>query len=193
MLTGWELGYSCNDEHVTEIGIWLHDIEYEKNSGLPAGTLRYKVSSILRDKDNSPGHHFRHKVAILGLKPIDQTPIPGERLPDLIPVKPFPEFPGPNGFCNRDGNKLTVTVKNQGKNNSNSSVTSVDFVTSAGLVAVDKPTPALGIGESKDLIFEIPRGCFGGGNCSFKIIVDSQNQIEESEDINNNAAGLCIG
>jgi len=68
----------------------------------------------------------------------------------------------------------------------------VDFATSAGLVTVDKPTPALGIGESKDLIFEIPWGCFGGGNCSFKIIVDSQNQIEESEDNNNNAAGLCI-
>jgi len=70
MLTGWELAYGCDDENVTRIGIWITEFQYDKPADEPTGTLRYTISSILRDKDGSPGHLFRHRVSILGLKPV---------------------------------------------------------------------------------------------------------------------------
>jgi hypothetical protein len=79
MLTGWELAYGCNDHHVTEIGTWIDEISYEKAPGATAGTLRYKVSSILRDKDSSPGHYSNHKESILGLRPLAPGKIPIKR------------------------------------------------------------------------------------------------------------------
>lgn len=78
MLTGWELGYFCDDEHVTEVGIWIDEWGYDKNTH----TLRYKLSSILRDKNNSPGHYRRHKVTILGLRPVGGVKSL-EKVPDL--------------------------------------------------------------------------------------------------------------
>ena len=69
MLTGWDLRYELDDEHITEIGIWIEDWSYEKPFGAPAGTLRYKLSSVMRDKNSKPGHAFRHKVTMLGLRP----------------------------------------------------------------------------------------------------------------------------
>ena len=61
VLSGWDLAYPCDDEHVTEVGIWLHDIDYTN------GTLRYSVSSILRDKNSVPQHLAKHSVHVLGL------------------------------------------------------------------------------------------------------------------------------
>jgi hypothetical protein len=65
MLTGWELKYGCDDEHVTEMGVWIDEWSYQL--GPQGGTLRYKVSSVLRDKDSQPEHIRSQKVAILGL------------------------------------------------------------------------------------------------------------------------------
>lgn len=70
MLTGWELAYFCDDENVAKIGIWITTFQYDKSADEPTGTLRYTISSILRDKDGSPGHLFRHRVSILGFKPV---------------------------------------------------------------------------------------------------------------------------
>jgi hypothetical protein len=67
MLTGWDLAHECNDEHVTEMGAWIHDISYEKAPDSPTGTLRYIVSSVIRDKNSRPGHKFKHRVSVLGL------------------------------------------------------------------------------------------------------------------------------
>jgi hypothetical protein len=61
VLSGWDLTFDCEDQHVTEIGVWLHDISYA------AGVLRYKVSAILRDKDSEPGFGARYGVSVLGL------------------------------------------------------------------------------------------------------------------------------
>jgi hypothetical protein len=69
MLTGWDIGYSVEDQHVKELGIWLDRIQYERPPGSPTGTLRYTVSSIVQDNDDYPDNYFRHKVTILGLKP----------------------------------------------------------------------------------------------------------------------------
>jgi hypothetical protein len=65
MLTGWDLQYGCDDQHVKEIGVWIED-----DWSYSAGTLRYKLSSILRDDDNDPEHFRRHKVSVLGLRPL---------------------------------------------------------------------------------------------------------------------------
>ncbi|KTD24745.1 Uncharacterised protein [Legionella lansingensis] len=76
MLTAWELRYPCKDHHVKRIGVWLHDIRYEKPEGSEVGTLRYSISSILRDKDRVPLHIPRHKITILGMNLTRSTPIP---------------------------------------------------------------------------------------------------------------------
>ncbi len=73
MLTGWDLRYEFgDDEHVTKIGVWLDDIQYNK-SPLPnlntGGKLQYKVTSALYDKNKKPGYDFNHKVSILGFNP----------------------------------------------------------------------------------------------------------------------------
>ncbi len=67
MLTGWELAYLPDDQHVKEVGVWIDQWSY--TAGTPGGTLRYKISSILRDDDSSPAHYMRHKVTILGIRP----------------------------------------------------------------------------------------------------------------------------
>jgi hypothetical protein len=69
MLTGWDLHYPCNDEHVKEIGVWIDEWRYDKDPANPHGSLSYKISSALRDKEGGPGHIRSHKVTILGLRP----------------------------------------------------------------------------------------------------------------------------
>ena len=67
MLTGWDLANECYDENIKEMGVWIHDSSYERAPTDPTGTLRYSVSSVIRDKDSRPGHKFKHRVSILGL------------------------------------------------------------------------------------------------------------------------------
>lgn len=50
--------------------MWLHDISYEKAPTAAGGVLRYKVSSILRDKDSAPGFGSSHEVFILRMNKI---------------------------------------------------------------------------------------------------------------------------
>jgi len=66
MLTGWELGYLTDDQHVRDVGIWIDDWTYE----IGVGRLRYKLFSILADNDSWPDHYNRHKVTILGIEPV---------------------------------------------------------------------------------------------------------------------------
>jgi hypothetical protein len=65
MLTGWELAYVTDDQHVKEVGIWIDDWFYVQGLG---GTLHYTLSSILRDNDSSPAHYSRHKITVLGIR-----------------------------------------------------------------------------------------------------------------------------
>jgi hypothetical protein len=189
MLTGWELGYGCmGDQHVTEVGIWIDEMHYDKTPDTPGGTLRYKLSSILRDEDNNPGFDFAHKVTVLGLKPVSGG-IQSDKLPDLVPFSPFGT--SLNAFCRieQGGKLLRVTVKNQGNADAGPSKTTVTFV--------NKPftldTPPIPAGGSVDLLFKVPSGCFNP-DCSFKITVDSSNQVDElNNEGNNTANGGCIG
>ena len=107
-----------------------------------------------------------------------------EGKPDLIPV-PDPKL----GFCRRQNLKLTVTVQNQGSTDAGPSITRVDFG-SFGIAS--QPTPALAAGASIDLLFDIPAGCFNP-DCEFRIAVDSNNQVNESNEGNNIAKGTCLG
>ncbi len=76
MLTGWQLAYGCpRDHHVREVGISIDNLHYDKDPVASSGTLRYRVSSILRD-DSDHRHAFRHKVTILGLHPLVAAPGP---------------------------------------------------------------------------------------------------------------------
>ena len=185
MLTGWELNYpSCaGDQHVTEAGIWIDGWGYDKNSR----TLRYKLSSILRDRDGSPNYYHRHKVTILGLRPVAGQ-VQRDRAPDLVPFSPMGV--DPSAFCRiEQDNMLKVTVKNQGSDNAPASKTTVAFVNESFTV----DTPPIPAGGSVDLLFKVPSGCFSP-DCSFKITVDANNQVNESSNEGNNSAnGGCIG
>ena len=68
MLTGWEVAYLTDDQHVKDLGIWIDDWSFS------GGTLRYQLSSILRDNDLFPGHYARHKITILGIRPVVSAP-----------------------------------------------------------------------------------------------------------------------
>jgi hypothetical protein len=105
---------------------------------------------------------------------------------DLVPVPdPDPKI----GFCRRKELKLIVTVKNQGNADAGASITTVDFG-AAG--SVSQPTPPIVAGGSVDLLFDIPPSCFRP-DCHFKVTVDSGSQVDESNEANNTAAGVCIG
>jgi hypothetical protein len=68
MLTGWDIGYTADDQHVRDIGIWIDSFNYDYVPGSAAGRLRYQVSSILRDRNNWPDNYVRHKVSVLCLR-----------------------------------------------------------------------------------------------------------------------------
>jgi hypothetical protein len=106
-------------------------------------------------------------------------------LPDVIPLAD-PQ----TGFCKRDdqGN-LIVTVKNQGSADGGASTTTVVFVSGG---TFSQPTPPIPAGGSVDLSFPIPATCFTP-DCEFRIIVDSGNQVTESDEGNNIASGTCRG
>jgi hypothetical protein len=56
----------------------------------------------------------------------------------------------------------------------------------------DQPTPPLAPGASVDLTFQIPPGCFDP-DCEFRIVVDVNSDVPESDQSNNFASGVCIG
>jgi hypothetical protein len=186
MLTGWELNYpSCGDQHVTEVGVWIDEIQYDKAPGALTGTLHYKLSSVLRDKNGDPGYWFSNNVNILGLKPAEGASLGAS---DLVPFSP--SGTEPSAFCRieQGGKLLRVSVKNQGSADAGASKTTVIFVNNP--ITLD--TPAIPVGGSVDLLFQVPSGCFSP-DCSFKITVDSNNKLEELNEANNSANGGCIG
>lgn len=63
ILTGWDLSFVEGDEEVTEIGINVRDIDYNRNSG----ELTYTVNSILRDQDARPNFITNQNVSVLGI------------------------------------------------------------------------------------------------------------------------------
>jgi len=115
-------------------------------------------------------------------------------LADLVPIG-SPDISGPPSFCKKvkegpDKGKLVVTVKNQGTAAAPASTTTVKFSPGGSF---QLSTPAIPAGGSVDLPpLSIPAGCYNP-DCDFKITVDSNNQINESNEGNNSVAGNCLG
>ena len=116
--------------------------------------------------------------------------VPPSGQPDLVPVPVFA------GFCNKDNQgRLIITVKNQGTAFAEAFIVEVRFDVGTGVPVSRFVSSNGGLlpGESRDLSpIEIPAGCFGS-DCPFTIIVDSGHAVPESNEVNNTAAGLCIG
>lgn len=71
MLTGWELGVACDDEHVKKIGAWIDDFAWVRNPGDSTGTLHYTVRTILEDKSPDSELIDAMQVEILGINLIE--------------------------------------------------------------------------------------------------------------------------
>jgi hypothetical protein len=119
-----------------------------------------------------------------------QVQILNARPADLVPV-PRPASTGPEAFCQLSGDltKLQVHVTNQSGAASGASTTHIEFANSGG---VDVATPALDGGASTIVEFAIPGACYDASSkCHFTIGVDFTNAVNESDETNNNAAGVC--
>jgi hypothetical protein len=64
LLTGWELYYPCDDEHVASVGASVRNLRYDRVTG----TLEYDYVSLLADQNAQPSHRSRRRVPILGLE-----------------------------------------------------------------------------------------------------------------------------
>ncbi|MGQ0792925.1 MAG: CARDB domain-containing protein [Deltaproteobacteria bacterium] len=187
VLMGWDIGYCRDDEEITQMGVRIEDFNYEKAAGGAEGKLTYTLASEFEDENGKPGHYTRHNVMILGFLRVSN--VVGSRGPDLVPFSP--SGTAPSAFCRFEegGKLLRVTVKNQGDTDAGASKTSVAF----GGGTVTLQTPPIAKGGSVDLLFKVPGNCFSP-DCSFRIIVDSGNQVDEpSGEGNNVASGGCVG
>ena len=115
---------------------------------------------------------------------------PSTPRPDLVPVKAL-DAGGAGGYCNLEsgGTSLRITVRNQGKAGAPASVTTVLF-TPGGPIA--HKTPSLAAGASTNFTVEIPKNCFNP-DCRFRITVDSEKTVAESNEGNNSVNGICVG
>ena len=79
MLTGWDLNYECDDQHVQRAGVWIHDIRFDPD----ATELEYKASSILRDRDGAPSFNAAHRISVLGLNRSTVSSVVKRSAPDI--------------------------------------------------------------------------------------------------------------
>lgn len=184
VLSGWDLGYLTSDNHVKEGGVWIDNIHYDKNPTALTGTLTYELSAVLRDNDNWPDFFIGHKVTVLGFQAatgkVKKSARAGaDALPDLVAYSPLGN--SPLAFSRIEpGQRLRVTVRNQGSAWAASSKTSVQF---GDLVTLTNGTPEIAPGSSVDLFFTVPESC---ADCQFTIHVDAANEVREADNEGNN-------
>lgn len=83
--------------------------------------------------------------------------------------------------------RLAVTVTNQGKRDCKATTTEIVF---ASLPPVRLPTRPVGRGTSVSVFYPIPDVCFAP-QCRFEVRVDAKDEVQEANEGNNSAAGLC--
>jgi hypothetical protein len=76
ILTAWDLTYICDDHNVAHVGASLESFSYARPPGSPTGTLRYRVTTNLADKDEDPVHTSRYTIHILGIRERVTSPTP---------------------------------------------------------------------------------------------------------------------
>lgn len=108
---------------------------------------------------------------------------------NLADLEPLPDSNG--FFCVRHdiSGKLLVTVKNSGTGTAEASVVKVDFYSFG---SSSQAVPELAPGAAVELTFDFPVGSFNP-DCEFKIIVDADGTLPESDETNNVGEGDCIG
>ena len=116
-------------------------------------------------------------------------------MPDLVPL-PIPGSTPPEGFCRRnDQGQVLITVYNQGGTDAPPSKTRFTCTGQPPFEFFDIDTPAIAAGIGIELgPIVIPDDCYlpDSPNASFTIGVDFHNTVNESNETNNNAAGLCV-
>ncbi len=133
---------------------------------------------------------FPPKVASIDIEPTKGKRIITPKLPDLVPVGRPCCSGGPECFCNIEGDTLIVRVRNQG-----SAATATTFETEVDFGSFGKftkTTKQLEIGETAQVKFIIPFGCYDP-DCDFKIKVDATMIVPELDETNNIADGYCLG
>jgi len=112
-----------------------------------------------------------------------------ELKPDLLPVNPDNWV----NFCDLDNSgNLQVHIKNQGTATAGPSTLEVDFGQHGQLL---EPIPSLLAGETITIVVPLSvyvASCYDP-DCDFEIIVDSEDVIEESNELNNSRTGSCLG
>jgi hypothetical protein len=115
-------------------------------------------------------------------------------LPDLV-VLPIPDSTPPEGFCRRDNSgKLFIYVYNQGGSDAVASKTSLACTDGSNKVDIDTPAIPAGTGTLLGP-FTLADECYIAPdfqNASFVIQVDAHNAVNESNETNNTAIGLCV-
>ncbi len=79
VLTGFDMSFSCGDQHVKEVGARIVDFRYERPPASATGTLHYRLESVLRDKSGGPIHRVAHRVQVLGFGPGRPEPLDIDR------------------------------------------------------------------------------------------------------------------
>ena len=182
VLSGWDLSYcSGEDHHLTRAGTWLSGTDWQKPAGALLGDLHLNVSTILRDKDSSPGYRARTRVNVLGFRISGSPQDPGEEAPDLTVT-------ADSASCRMDvfGN-LLVTVENRGTDLAGFSTTEVDFGP-GGTTTVS--TPAVSAPGATALEVPVPSSCWAP-DCHYVIRADAGDALAEIDESNNQRAGVC--
>lgn len=82
MLTAWDVGSVCDDNHVKHIGAWIDSWAYVRSPGQSTGTLHYVIRTDFGDDDDFPGMQDRVKVEVLGIKAVSSVLVnPGGLIP----------------------------------------------------------------------------------------------------------------
>ncbi len=132
-------------------------------------------------------------------KPPEEPPgdDPGKKLPDLVPVPPFPPGPPffPSYFCETP-QQLAIIVRNLGPGAAAATTTRVDFFNGGGVVDVATPplAPAGQPGAETQISVPIPGRCYNPESCEFRITVNASpaDGVQESDTSNNTASGNCV-
>ena len=114
----------------------------------------------------------------------------GATAPDLVPESRTDGM-GAETFCRKDdAGNLVVRVRNQ---------SNADVLVQTTTVVVFSPggprtgtTASMPGGSFADVTLPIPAECFNA-DCDFTITVDSDEAVDEADEDNNMADGICIG